>query len=72
MTTITQSIEFKWNLLDKYSITKDKRIFNTKTMREIKRTVNGYSVGYWLSGKFYTLKKINEIAVKIKKKHCPF
>jgi hypothetical protein len=65
MTTITKSITFRWNLLDVYAITTDRKIYNKRTMREIKRCVNGYSVGYYLGGKFYTLDKINKLAKPI-------
>lgn len=72
MTTITKSIIFKWNLLDRYGVTSDGKIYNRQTMRQIKRTVNGYTVGYWLNGKFYTPARINTLAEKITKQYCPF
>ena len=30
-------------------------------MREIKKTVNGYSVGYWINKKFWTLRNLKNI-----------
>jgi hypothetical protein len=50
MITITKSINFKWKISfnDSYKWTTDNELYNTKTMRKIKKTVNGYSVGYWI------------------------
>ena len=55
-----------------YKFTKCKKLFNTKTMREIKKTVNCYSVGYWISKKFYTLEDLRNCLVKIENGYCPF
>jgi hypothetical protein len=41
-------------------------------MREIKKTVNGYSVGYWINKKFYTLENLRKQLVKIEKLDYPF
>lgn len=41
-------------------------------MREIKKTVNGYSVGYWINKKFWTLRNLKKHLVKIEKEICPF
>ena len=41
-------------------------------MREIKKTVNGYSIGYWIGKKFYTLENLRKQLVKIEKLDCPF
>lgn len=74
MITITKSINFKWKISfnDSYKWTTDNELYNTKTMRKIKKTVNGYSVGYWIGKKFYTLNKLKKHLVKIKKTICPF
>lgn len=74
MITITKSINFKWKISfnDSYKWTTDNELYNTKTMRKIKKTVNGYSVGYWIGKKFYTLNKLKKHLVKIEKTICPF
>ena len=76
MTTITKTITYKfiWQLdsAENYKFTKCKKLFNTKTMREIKKTVNGYSVGYWINKKFYTLENLRKQLVKIEKLDYPF
>ena len=74
MTTITQSILFKWKLdfNSDYSWATNGKLYNVKTMREIKKTVNGYSVGYWIGKKFWTLRKLRKHLVKIENEYCPF
>ncbi len=71
---ITKSIVFKWKLdfTDLYKWTTEDELYNVKTMRKIKKTVNGYSVGYWICGKFITLESLRKHLVKIEKIHCPF
>jgi hypothetical protein len=74
MTTITESIVFKWKLdfANHYKWTTKAKLYNCKTMREIKKTVNGYSVGYWINKKFWTLKVLQKHLIKIEKENCPF
>lgn len=74
MITITKSIVFKWKLdfNSDYQWTTNGKLYNTKTMREIKKTVNGYSVGYWVGKKFHTIQKLRSQLVKIEKEPCPF
>ena len=74
MTTITKSIVFNWKLdfSESYKWTTTGQLYNTKTMREIKKTVNGYSVGYWINKKFWTLRNLKKHLVKIEKEICPF
>jgi hypothetical protein len=50
----------KWELIDYpfYYFTTDKKLYNIKTNRIIKKRVKGYSVGYTLNNKFVTLKNI--------------
>jgi len=74
MTTVTKSITFKWKLSfnDNYQWSTENKLYNVKTMREIKKTVNGYSIGYWIGKKFYTLENLRKQLVKIEKLDCPF
>ena len=55
-----KSITFKWKLSfnDSYKWTQEGELYNSQTMRKINKTVNGYSIGYWISGKFYAIKKL--------------
>lgn len=74
MTTAYISISFEWKLSfnDSYKWTKEGELYNSKTMRKIKKTVNGYSIGYWIAGKFYTIKNLKKSVVKIETEFCPF
>lgn len=74
MTTITKSIVFKWKLdfNSNYQWSSENELYNLKTMNKIKKTVNGYSIGYWICKKFYTIEKIRKCLVKIEKQYCPF
>jgi len=59
----------RWNIVgfEDYGFLEDKRLFNYKTNRFSKKVVIGYSVGFNLNGKFYTLKtmKENNMVVKV-------
>lgn len=49
------------------------KLFNVKSGRRIKKTVNGRSVGYWIAGKFLTLNSLRSNLEKIPpKQYCPF
>ena len=74
MTIITKSIVFKWKLSfnENYQWTNENELFNIKTMRKINKTVNGYSVGYWIEHKFYTIKNLRKYLIKIENEDCPF
>lgn len=68
------NIEYRWQIRGKehYKITKEGTLFNAKTGRVIKRTVVGYTVGYWIGRKFYSLAALNNMAEKITPVKCPF
>ena len=49
------------------------KCFNAKTNREIKQVYNNGSIGYNISGRFYSLKKLKNHLEKIpKNEDCPF
>ena len=71
--SITKHIELKWQIVGTpYRITKDGKVFNIRTGREKKRTLNGSTIGYWIGRKFYSLRQINIMAEQIKQDYCPF
>lgn len=74
MITISKSIVFKWKLSTNYNYrwTDSGKLYNVRTMREIKKTVNGYSVGYWIAGRFVTLQNLRKQLIKIDNEYCPF
>jgi len=55
-----------------YGFGKDKKLYNLKTGREIKRTINTRSIGYWLGKKFYSLNKLRSLLKKPENFICPF
>lgn len=70
--SITKRVEFKWKVLGNYYITKDGKLYNSKTGREKMRTVKNSTIGYWIGRKFYSLAVLNRMAEKIPKTKCPF
>jgi len=71
---IKVSYKAKWQLKDKpqYKWTECKKLINTQTGKEIKRTLKGMIAGYWIGNDFI---KLNDLKNKIKlipKIYCPF
>ena len=66
--SITKHIEIRWEILgiDGYGFGNDKNLYNLKTGRLIKKTINCYSYGYWIGKKFYTLNKLKSMLVRPK------
>jgi len=64
--SITKRIEIKWviNNHSNYGFGDDKLLYNLKTGRVIKQTINNYSKGYWIGKKFYTLKKLKPSLIR--------
>lgn len=56
---IKVSYKAKWQLKDKpqYKWTECRKLINTKTGNEIKRTLKGMVAGYWISKEFISLDK---------------
>ncbi len=75
MNTITVTYTLKWqlNFAPEYQWSVCKKLFNTKTGKQIKKTVNGGSIGYWVKEEFFTLKNLRNFLVLIpKKEKLPF
>lgn len=72
--TISYTVEFRWQLKEKYwyKWSTCKRLYNTRTGREIKKTINGGSVGYWISRKFISLNKLKDHLEVIQNIEVPF
>ncbi len=49
-----------------------RRLFNLRTGREIKKVLQGYSIGYYINGKFVTLNNLKSKLELIKQYNCPF
>lgn len=74
MQTISVNYSLKWQLknLSHYKISACGRMFNCKTGKLLKRTVNGSSIGYWISREFITLKELRTQIELIPKQISPF
>ena len=74
MSSISVNYDLKWRLKTNptYKWSSCGKLFNCKTGRRIKKTVNGRSVGYWINGEFTTLTKLRDNLEKIPKILCPF
>lgn len=64
----------KWRLKSnsKYVWTNCKKLINTNTGREIKKTLKGLTPGYWIGKKFISLEKMKLDIEIIKKVKPPF
>ena len=69
--TISINYILKWRFTNHphIQITECKRIFNVKTGREKKLTVNGYSKGLWIDRKFICQKDLNKHIERIPKEY---
>ena len=74
MNTISVTYSYKWTLdfNSDYVFTDCGKCFNLKRSKQIKKVLRGYSVGYNIASKFYTLTNLRKHLVKIKKQETPF
>lgn len=72
--TISKTYKLVWEIsgYEIYKVSKCGKIFNTKSGKEIKKILNGSTVGFWIKDKFFTLEKLRKLLVKIKHSDCPF
>ena len=64
----------KWQIINvpNYFIGNDNKVYNLKTGKKLQMQLKGYTKGYYLSGKFYSLKQLRLLLTKIKKEYSPF
>jgi len=65
----------KWQLknMPQYKWTECKKLINTRTGNEIKRTLKGMTAGYWVGKDFIKLDELKKrIELIPKKEYCPF
>ena len=74
MVSIIKHIEINWFIkgYDNYGFGTDKKLYNLKTNRELKQSMNCRSIGYWFGKKFLTLKSIKPLLYKKNEIYCPF
>lgn len=72
MITISSNYNIEWTLKDypNYGVTNKGIIINLKRGTILKKTMVGYSKGYYIDGKFMTLSKLRKVLIK--KEFTPF
>jgi hypothetical protein len=73
MISVTTNYDCKWQVkgMTEYKFAK-KKLFNCQRGKEVKKVLNGYTVGYNLRGKFYSLSRIKEMIEPVEEIFCPF
>ena len=70
---VTYSAKWQLKTDSRYKWTECKKLINTQTGREIKKTLHGLTPGYWIGKKFIKLDDMAKLIELIpKKQHCPF
>ena len=64
----------KWRhkVFHHYVWTECKKLINSKTNKEIKKTIKGYKAGYYINRNFVSLEKLKSEIELIPKQNCPF
>lgn len=72
--TVSYSIEIAYEIIgfDNYIISRGGDIYNIKTTRKIKKTLNGYTKGFWIGKKFMTEHKLKPLLKRPENYNCPF
>lgn len=72
--SITTVIEKRYEIdgVDGYFFADNKKLYNSKTMREKKQTINNRSKGYWIGKKFYSLNKLRPLLKRPDNFKLPF
>jgi len=74
MITISKNYDLIWHIdfANEYQFTKCKKLINTHRCIEVRKIVNGGSIGYCIRGKFYSLTYLRTHLQKITKQQIPF
>jgi hypothetical protein len=70
--SVIYNYNYRLSFANNYVFTKNGKCFNLKTNREIKMVLNGYTKGFNIQGKFYSLNTLRKNLEKIPKETCPF
>ena len=64
--------KWKFDFTDTYFVCVNNKVFNIKTRKYLQMQLKGYTKGYYLHGKFYSLSKLRNHLFKIQRQYCPF
>ena len=70
--SITYTLVWKLSYADNYQWTKDGKCFNVLTGKQIKQCYNSGCIGYYIKGKFHSLKHLRKQLIKINNIRIPF
>ena len=70
--SITYTLIYEISFAPHYKFTKCKKLINCKRCKEIKKVINGGSIGYCIESKFYSLTSLRKHIKKIEKVKTPF
>lgn len=72
--SVTSSYHLKYQLkgIPGYAFADNKKLYNLQRQTEVKKTLIGYTVGFWIKGKFYSLKALKPLLEKYQEDDCPF
>ena len=64
--------KWQFNFTDNYIISDCNKVVNLKTRKILRMQLKGYTKGYYLHGKFYSLQNLRTKLIKIKRTNYPF
>lgn len=72
--SISKVIEYRYVITghEHYAFGVDKKLYNLKTGREIKKTINCRSVGFWIGKQFFSLNKLRPLLKRPEHYGLPF
>ena len=64
----------KWLIKNEpnYFVDDKNKVYNYKSVKCLQMQLKGYTKGYYLSGRFYSLNKLRPLLIKPKKEYYPF
>jgi len=74
MKSVIYTIGIVWEIrgFGGFGFGSNKRLYNLKTGRERKQSINNGTIGYWFGKKFVSIKRLRLLLYKPKQKLCPF
>lgn len=70
--SVSYAVYWELSFAPEYKWTKCGKCINSKTGRQVKQVYKNRSIGYYIRGKFASLKKLRNKIEKIEEPDCPF